>query len=128
MQRFVVALFGLLIVAMSACAGELQLKNGLVFRGKVVGVNDIAVFAINAAANPKNNPAGCPIWLVDDGPRRLCVQAGRRQSSMTVCFRLIRGPSFISNRSGPGSRSARHRSAAFRALKSLTNMGTGWSS
>lgn len=73
MQRLAVALLGSLLLAVTASAGELQLKNGLVFRGKVVGVNDIAVFSVNDLAKPKVNPAGCPIWLVDDGPRRLCV-------------------------------------------------------
>lgn len=73
MPRGVMALLVGLMIAVPALAGELRLKNGLSFHGKVVGVNDIAVYSINSAANAKKNPTGCPIWLVDDGPRRLCV-------------------------------------------------------
>ena len=72
MLRAVIVLFGWLLLAVPTCAGEIQLKSGLVFEGKVAAVTDIAVFAINPVANAKR-PNGCPIWLVDDGPRRLCV-------------------------------------------------------
>ena len=58
----------------SAVQGDtLRLKSGLTYTGKVVGLNEVAVFnAFKAQAN-RRVPASCPIWMVDDGPRRLCV-------------------------------------------------------
>ena len=62
-----------LVAGAKVASGEtLKLKSGLTYSGRVVGINDIAVFAPKLKANAKV-PASSQIWMVDDVVRRLCV-------------------------------------------------------
>ena len=68
----------LMVGVEAALAETLKLKSGLTYSGKVAGLSDVAVFR----ANPnKKVPASCPIWMVDDGPRRLLVP-GRQMAEI----------------------------------------------
>ena len=71
----------LMAVGAGARAETLKLKSGLMYSGKVAGLNDVAVFANLKANLNKKVPASCPIWMVDDGPRRLMVP-GRQMAEV----------------------------------------------
>ncbi len=77
----------LIAVVSSACAETLKLKSGLTYSGKVVGLNSVAVYSSLKSNLNKKVPATCPIWMVDDGPRRLSVP-GRQMSEVLDDARL----------------------------------------
>ncbi len=64
-------------VVTEARAETLKLKSGLTYSGRVVGLNEVAVYSSQKSDLNKSNPASCPIWMVDDGPRRLSVPGGQ---------------------------------------------------
>lgn len=92
----------LFAVVASARAETLKLKSGLTYSGKVVGLNSVAVYSLRANVN-KKVPATCPIWMVDDGPRRLSVP-GRQMAEILDDARL---PSSIISFKIPQHRTSR---------------------
>ena len=63
----------LMALVAAAQAETLKLKSGLTYSGKVAGLSEVAVFAPQKFNPNKKVPVQCPIWMADDGPRRLLV-------------------------------------------------------
>ena len=51
---------------------SLRLKSGLIYSGRAVPLREPAVYSSVNPRGKKTAPASSRIWMVDDGPRRLC--------------------------------------------------------
>lgn len=51
---------------------SLRLKSGLIYSGRAVPLREPAIYSSVNPRGKKTAPASTRIWMVDDGPRRLC--------------------------------------------------------
>ncbi|RLS38021.1 MAG: hypothetical protein DWH81_10475 [Planctomycetota bacterium] len=73
---------------------SLRLKSGLIYSGKTVPLRDPAVYSSVNPRAKKTAPSSSRIWMVDDGPRRLCfpskqvaeIDPGNKDLSERITF------------------------------------------
>lgn len=67
--------FAALLVAMlgpDARGDSVRLKSGLIYTGKAIPLREPAVYSSTNPRGKKTSPLSSRVWMVDDGPRRLC--------------------------------------------------------